>query len=245
MVTKISDLTGQKFGSLTAVKYVYSKKGMAYWEFECKCGKSHIARGNTVKYVSKKALQKNDLELPSCGCVELSRKTKHGLRKITNTHPLYKIYNGMMDRCYNPNSTAYKWYGENGVTVCPEWKHNPQAFIEWGIQNGWQKGLHIDKDILCKEKNIKPHIYSPDTCQFISVKRNVSEATNRSNYGKHPNIKLSQEQVDEIMDYYLSGEITNKAELARMYGLKSNSSILRLIRKETERRASINDTSLT
>lgn len=235
------DITGQCFGSLTAIKISHKdEKGNMFWEYQCKCGNSHIARANTIKYVAKK---RNDPEIPSCGCVELARKTKHGYRTAKNTHPLYRAYRGILDRCYNTNSPEYKWYGAKGITICDEWKENPEAFIKWSLENGWQKGLHIDKDILSKEKNIIPAIYSPDTCMWVTPQRNVSEATNRKNYGKHPNIKLSQEQVDEILNYYFSGEITNMAELARMYGLKASTSILRLIRIEKQRRADSNEIS--
>lgn len=49
-------------------------------------------------------------------------------------------------------------------------------------------------------------------------------------FGKHPNIRLSQQQVDKILHLYFSGKETNQSELARMYGLKSPSSIGRLIK---------------
>lgn len=235
------DITNQKFGSLTALYFSHKDSNHnCYWVYQCQCGKLHTARANTIKYEAKK---KNDPELPSCGCVEKQRKTKHGFRTVKNTHPLYKVWHGIKSRCYNTNNPEYIWYGAKGVTMCEEWLDSPENFIEWGLTSGYKKGLHIDKDILCNQKDIKPHIYSPETCLWVSAKQNVSEATSRKNFGKHPNIRLSQEQVNEILDYYFSGTITNMAELARMYGLKSNSSILRLIRLEKERRANSNDIS--
>ena len=222
-----TDITGQVFGSLTAMKLDHVSNRMAYWEYQCKCGNTHIARANTIKYETNK---KNDPELPSCGCVELARKTKHGYRKAKDTHPAYRAYRGMMSRCYDTNNSGYKWYGAIGVTVCDEWKDNPEAFVKWSIENDWSKGLHIDKDILCKAKGIYPHIYSPNTCQWVKPQVNVSDATNRTNYGKHPNIRLSQEQVDEIIELYNSNSKITYVELAKMYGLKSPSSIARLIK---------------
>lgn len=235
------DITNQKFGSLTAVEFSHKDtKGNQYWVYKCQCGKFHTARANTIKYEAKK---KNDPELPSCGCIEKQRKTKHGLRTVKNTHPLYRVWRGIKSRCYNPNNDQYKWYGAKGVTMCEEWLNSPEKFIEWGLTNGYKKRLHIDKDIICNQKEISPHIYSPETCLWVSAKQNISEATSRKNFGNHPNIRLSQEQVNEILDYYFSETITNMAELARMYGLKSNSSILRLVRLEKERRANSNDIS--
>ena len=223
----MKDIKGQVFGSLTALEPSHQDKSNTwYWKYQCKCGAIHTARANTIKY----ELRKNDPELPSCGCVELARKTKHGFRKVKNTHPAYRVYRGIMSRCYDPACPEYKFYGAKGVTVSAEWKNNPKAFVEWAIQNGWSKGLVIDKDILSDKLNIYPHIYSPETCQWISVKDNVSYATNRNNYGKHPNVRLSHEEVAEILRLYNSGECTNQSELARMFGLKCSSSIRRLIK---------------
>jgi len=230
-MARYKDITGKIFGSLTAIRLSHiTEAKLAYWAFKCKCGKEHVTRANSVAYVSKKG----DPEIPSCGCVELARKTKHGFRKAKDTHPLYKIYRGIKNRCYNPESPGYHWYGAKGVTISEEWLDNPEAFIEWGLQNGWKPGLHIDKDTLCKAKGITPHVYSPESCQWVTPKVNVGFATNRENYGKHPNVKLSQETVNEIIEKYFSGKETNQSELARQYGLKSSSSINRLIKLARE-----------
>ena len=34
---------------------------------------------------------------------------------------LYKIWNNMKQRCFNPNNTYYKDYGARGITVCKDW----------------------------------------------------------------------------------------------------------------------------
>jgi hypothetical protein len=114
--------------------------------------------------------------------------------------------------------------------VCDEWKHDPKAFIEWAINAGYKEGLHLDKDILSQQLGINPPIYSPQTCQWISAKKNIAFATNRDNYGKHPNIKLTHEQVAEIRRIYHSGECTNKAKLARDFGVYSSSTISLLLK---------------
>lgn len=220
------DITGQKFGSLTAIRFSHlGQNRLAYWEYHCKCGNVHIARANTVSHQTK---TKNDPELPSCGCVELARKTKHGYRKAKDTHPAYKAYRAMLDRCYNPNTYGYQWYGAVGVTVVAVWKNDPKAFVDWAIEAGWKPGLHIDKDILCEEKGISPHIYSPETCQWVTAKVNVGFATNRDNYGKHPNIKLSHYEVAELLDIYFSGECEIQKELAQRYAV-TPSTVMRLI----------------
>jgi len=226
LTKRMVDLTGQQFGSLTAIAPHHKYNNMVYWEYRCKCGNTHIARGNTVKHQASKG----DVDLPSCGCIELARKTRHGYRRANDTHPAYKAYHAIMNRCYNKNVSGYKWYGGSGVTICNEWKSDPEAFVNWAINNGWKEGLHIDKDILCDKLGISPHIYSPETCQWITAKINVGYATNRNNYGKHPNVRLSHADVREIQRLYHSGEETNMSQLARDFGLKSSSSIRRLVK---------------
>ena len=192
----VVDIAQERFGSLVAKEFSHKDTiGNTYWIYICDCNKLHTARANVVKHQTK---LKNDPELPSCGCVELARKTKHGYRTTKNTHPLYRVYRGMMGRCYSESNEGAKWYGDIGVTVCDEWKDNPETFIKWGLDNGWKPGLHIDKDILSEQLSIHPHIYSPQTCQFVSAKINVGFATNRDNYGKHPNVKLSHDDVEAI-----------------------------------------------
>lgn len=170
---------------------------------------------STVKYCHKKYINKGLVGFPSCGCKELDAKTKHGYRKLLDTHPLYKAWRGMLNRCYGTNLPQSKWYKHKGVTVCDEWLDDPKAFIDWGLANGWEPGLHIDKDIKCDELGISPKIYSPETCQFISPKMNVGYATDRSNFGSHPNVKLSHEDVETVIQLYRGGIII--AEIARRF----------------------------
>ena len=224
--TRTKDITGNRYGSLVASRFSHVKNRMAYWEYQCDCGQLHIARSNTVAHQAKKFAA--DPQLPSCGCVELARKTRHGYRKAKDTHPAYRAYRGMMSRCYDPNTSSYQWYGAKGVTVCDEWKDNPKAFVDWAIANGWQPGLHIDKDLLCDAQGIHPHIYSPKTCQWVTAKVNVGYATNRDNFGEHPNVRLSHDQVAELLGMYFSGEMTSQKDLAAHFNV-SPSTVWRLI----------------
>ena len=139
-MSRYKDITGQQFGSLTAIclDHIEGKKNTAYWKYKCICGKEVVLRANSITYFSKK-YKKTKPQFPSCGCKELEQKTKHGFRKANNTHPLYRCYRRLMSRCYDKNCPEYKWYGAKGVTICDEWKNNPKAFCEWGLSHGWKK----------------------------------------------------------------------------------------------------------
>lgn len=106
----------------------------------------------------------------SCGCLRnelaakrLSNKKVHGL----SDHPLNAIWRAINSRCYNQKDISYHRYGAKGVTVCEEWRNDFVAFYNWAIENGWQEGLQIDKDIKGNSK-----LYSPDTCLFVTRQQN-------------------------------------------------------------------------
>ena len=50
----------------------------------------------------------------------------------------------MHQRCENPNSRGYKNYGARGIFVCDEWS-DFQTFYEWAQNNGYQRGLTLDR----------------------------------------------------------------------------------------------------
>ena len=60
------DVTGQKFGSLTAKAYSHTINRISYWVFQCDCGNTHVARLAITKHNAKKA---ESPKSPSCGCV--------------------------------------------------------------------------------------------------------------------------------------------------------------------------------
>lgn len=58
---------------------------------------------------------------------------------------LYGIWEDMKSRCYNPNTPQFKYWGERGITVCPEWLNDFQAFYDWAMSHGYSDKLSIDR----------------------------------------------------------------------------------------------------
>ena len=56
--------------------------------------------------------------------------------------------------------------------MCDEWLNDFYSFYNWCMSNGFKKELHIDKDEICNKLDIYPHIYSPDTCKFLTLEEN-------------------------------------------------------------------------
>lgn len=60
----------------------------------------------------------------SCGCLLRERRsTLAGFSK----HPLYATWNGILDRCTDPNHPSYDSYGGRGIGICEQWL-NPWVF---------------------------------------------------------------------------------------------------------------------
>jgi len=187
---------------LSFIKFIDNSSDRREALYKCDCGTIKQIRTYYVKMGITK----------SCGCIV--KKTNN----IRN-HPLYSTYRGIKRRCYGKNNHSYKYYGGNNVIMCEEWRSDYAAFYNWAIANGWEKGLHIDKDIKWKEKyGISPgKLYSPEFCQFVTAKEN-NRNTGRA---------FTLNKVKEIKQLYATKKITHK-KMAQMYNV-SISAIRHLI----------------
>ena len=73
---KYRDITGQKFGRLTVVRFSHRNGRSYYWLFRCDCGKEKVMQKNSVVYGSSH----------SCGCLkkEQDKKNLDNTKDITN-----------------------------------------------------------------------------------------------------------------------------------------------------------------
>ena len=147
-------MIGEKFGRLTIIENISRLKVKAV----CDCGKvkeyywNNIKRGLTT----------------SCSCFRsevTSERGKASIKYGQSRHPLRKVWGSMMERCYNTKAIAYKDYGGRGIAICEEWKNNFMSFFNWGIANGHEAGLEIDR--INNDGN-----YEPSNCRFITPFQN-------------------------------------------------------------------------
>jgi hypothetical protein len=112
---KIVDITGQRFGRLTAAAFTRVLRSKRRWLCRCDCG--------AEVEVTVMSLRNGDTK--SCGCQNLemaaerlrSAAYKHG----HCAHPAYGRFTRMHKRCSNERATDYSYYGGRGICVCERW----------------------------------------------------------------------------------------------------------------------------
>lgn len=127
---KYKDITGEKFGKLTAISYNGSTKdGRAKWLCICECGNkttvlaSSLRSGNTT----------------SCGCILKSKIKRHGMSGTK----IYKVWLSIKTRCNNQRSNRYEYYGGKGITHDQRWETFENFYTD--MNEGYKKGLTLDR----------------------------------------------------------------------------------------------------
>lgn len=194
MATK-KDLTGQKFGRLTVVREDgRDGYGSTNWLCICDCGKLVTVRGSQLRSGHTR----------SCGCLQKDVASKNRATHKMSRTALFKRWEGMKQRCENPNSTAFKDYGAKGVTVCDEW-HNFDAFYQWAVESGYEPELTIER------KNVTKG-YSPENCTWVT--------------------RVTQNRNTTRTHKILDGDMTlTAAEVGRLIGV-SRSTVAKWCREE-------------
>lgn len=151
---KFIDRTGEVYGDWTVVARANNNpRGGAMRWCRCKCGKYALVSGGHLQSGYSKSCRY---------CAHIT----HG----GNADPLYPTHYGMMQRCYNPKSESYPYYGARGIKVCDEW-HICTNFYKWAYANGYEPGLSLDR--INRDGD-----YCPENCRWAT---DEEQANNKSN----------------------------------------------------------------
>ena len=110
--------------------------------------------------------------------------------------PLYKVWNGMINRCTNQKNINFSRYGGRGISVCDRWK-NYDNFVE-DMGGGFLPGVTLDRI----DNDLG---YFAENCRWADRK---VQAENRS---------TSWSILDENV-----GDMCTLSKLAKRYGLSRN-----------------------
>lgn len=174
-------LIGEKFGRLTLISWEIDgryRKG----KFYCDCGNT------TVKYYSH---VKNGLTT-SCGCLQRElaskRKITHGMTKTVE----FRIWQGMISRCYSKKNKKYYRYGGRGIIVCDRWRNNFENFYE---DMGNRPSLRHSIERINNNGN-----YSPDNCRW-DISFSQSRNTSRNHWIEHNGERLILQDWADRLGY--------------------------------------------
>lgn len=148
-----------------------SKEKRRYGIFECMfCGKHFKAQVSDVKSGN----------VSSCGCWKISKARKDNTTHNMTKTRIYRIWNGIKQRCLNVKSKYYKNYGGRGITICNEWKQDFMFFYNWAMSNNYSAELEIDR--IDNDGN-----YEPNNCRWVTTiinqhNKRVIQKNNTSGY---------------------------------------------------------------
>ncbi len=162
-----------------------SKVGKSYIKIQCiLCNKIHIGQ------------YRNFIFRPKVCCQPKPKRTDDEKR-------IYHILDGMISRCHNPNIPSFKYYGDNGIEVCSDWRENRKSFLEWAKNNDYQHDLSIDR--IDNNKG-----YCPENCRWVNKE---TQSRNR----KHV---LSIDQVRNVKKLLLTNQ--THSEISKRLGIKKS-----------------------
>lgn len=144
-------LQGRRFGRWTVLSRAgKTSQGEPTWLCKCDCGTEREIAGACLRFERSR----------SCGCLrdlKSSERAVHGHARTGLKSSLYSTWNGMKQRCHNPNHDSYHNYGGRGVSVCARWRWSFAAFLkDVGLKP--RAGLtldRIDNDGNYEPKNVR------------------------------------------------------------------------------------------
>lgn len=176
---------GERIGRWTVVSFANEKGSVL--NVRCDCGTEAVRKNVDIKNGTSS----------SCGCGRVT----HGERAHMRHSKEYSAWQSMKQRCFTENAHFSSRYIKRGITVCPEWAADFEAFLR-DVGRAPSKAHSVDR--IDNNGN-----YEPGNVRWATRRE---QGNNREN-----NVRLD-----------LDGEVKTVAEWGRSTGLGANIIRLRL-----------------
>ncbi len=144
------DIAGQRFGRLVAIRE--NGRGSSretLWLCRCDCGAEITTSGTALRTG----------HTSSCGCAKREQASalmtthgRHGTRA-------YRSWQAMHQRCSNPKTEGYEYWGGRGIRVCERWQTFENFYADMGDPPA---GYSLDR--IAVDGN-----YEPGNCRWASA----------------------------------------------------------------------------
>ena len=164
------EMIGRRFGKLTVLALSEERGGRGQLKFLClcDCGRTKVVFGESLRR----------FKTTSCGCEQRKIASKVNRTHGGSKERLYRVWQGMKERCENENNLEYKNYGGRGIKICEEW-HDYAKFKEFMLSKGYDPTAPYGQCTI-ERINVNGN-YEPSNCTVISA---AMQAFNRTDNRK-------------------------------------------------------------
>lgn len=141
------DRRGNKYGLWVVLKFKRRERAKNYWLCQCACGVKKVVCFNSLVEGKSK----------SCGCAKGAFITQANNRHGFSNARVYRIWQGMWQRCTNRKAPGWENYGGRGISVCRRWQSFENFLADMGLPS-------VSSTI---ERRDNERGYTPKNCIWI------------------------------------------------------------------------------